>query len=417
MRSWYRNLDLSALIAWICLCACGLVSIYSSTHGEAQEFLLNTVQESFQRQIIWLGISTMAFMIVLMIPVKWLIRFSPLAYAITLVLLIVALIFGREVSGAKSWVHLGPLSIQSSEFAKVGTLLMAAYLFTLHARINQIMLSALIATILFLPASLIILQNDLGTALVFFGLLPVLWLCTGVSLRVVGLVIIFPIVGYLTVVSWQIAAGFTVAIGIIAWLGTQNFKWMTAGVLACALTIGTATFALNYVLQPHQVARIVSFSNPEADEFRAGVGFHLVQSKAALGSGGFWGHGFQQGSQTQGRYIPEQSTDFVFSVVGEEWGFVGSVTVLLLFALLLLRLIRLSQSIEHPFGVCLICGAVGVFLVHICVNLGMVLGLLPVIGIPLPFLSYGGSALLTNTLILGLALSAYMRRTEFSLYV
>ncbi len=417
MRRWYRNLDLSTLIAWICLCCCGLIAIYSSTHGEAQEFLLNTVQDSFQRQLLWLGISSVAFVIALTIPTGWMIRLSPYAYAMTIGLLIAALIFGREVSGARSWVYLGPLSIQSSELAKVGSLLMVAYLFTLRTRHSPTVFGGLIAVTLLLPASLIIFQNDLGTALVFFGLLPVLWLCTNVPLRIVGLVIIFPIAGYLAIVNWQVAIGFTVAVGIVAWLGTQNFKWITAGILASALTIGTATFALNYVLQPHQVARIVSFSNPEADEFRSGVGFHLVQSKAALGSGGFWGHGFQQGSQTQGRYIPEQSTDFVFSVVGEEWGFVGSVIVLLLFTTLLLRLIRLSQSVDHPFGICLICGAAGVFLIHVCVNLGMVLGLLPVIGIPLPFLSYGGSALLTNTLILGLALSAYMRRAEFSLYV
>ncbi|MCY4170294.1 MAG: FtsW/RodA/SpoVE family cell cycle protein [Bacteroidetes bacterium] len=417
MRSWYRNLDLPALCAWIGLCSCGLVAIYSSTHGEAQEFLLNTVQDSFQRQILWLIISSVALAIVLTIPLEWLVRFSPLVYAITIGLLIAALIFGREVSGARSWVYLGPLSIQSSELAKVGAILMASYLFTLRFRNNPVVFGTLIAATLLLPASLIILQNDLGTALVFFGMLPILWLCTGVPLRVVGLVILFPITGYLAVISWQIAVGFTIAVGVIALFGTRSYKWMTAGVMACALTIGTATFALNYVLQPHQVARIVSFSNPEADEFRAGVGFHLVQSKAALGSGGLWGHGFQQGSQTQGRYIPEQSTDFVFSVVGEEWGFVGSVVVLLLFATLMLRLIRLVKFIDHPFGICLIFGAVGIFMIHVCVNLGMVLGLLPVIGIPLPFLSYGGSALLTNTLILGLALSVYMRRAEFSLYV
>jgi len=417
MRRWYQQLDFLSVFVWLCLCACGLVAIYSSTHGEAQEFLLSTVQNSFQRQLMWLGISLIAFVGTLLIPVNLLTRLAPLIYISTIVLLIVALVIGREVSGARSWVYIGPYGFQSSELAKIGALCMCAYLWTSRLELQKIFHRAgLIAAILVLPAMLIVLQNDLGTTLVFAGLIPVLWLCNGIPLRIVGVILIFPIAGYLAIIHWMIAVGFIAVVGLVAWVGTRDFKWIGVGVLASAMTIGMATFALNYVFQPYQVDRIVSFSNPEASEFRSGVGFHLVQSKAALGSGGFWGHGFKQGSQTQGRYIPEQSTDFVFSVIGEEWGFVGSVLVLLLFASLILRLIWLSQSIEHPFATCLICGVAGLFLIHVVINLGMVLGLLPVIGIPLPFFSYGGSALLTNSILLGLALSIYMRRSELSLY-
>jgi len=418
MRRWYKNLDFLSVLVWFSLCACGLVAIYSSTHGEAQEFLLSTVQNSFQRQLMWLGISTIAFAVTLFIPMKLLIRLTPLIYISTVILLIIALVIGREVSGARSWVYIGPYGFQSSELAKIGALCMCAHAWTSRLEVTKLLYrGGLIVAILALPAILIVLQNDLGTTLVFVGLIPILWLCNGIPLRILGVILIFPIAGYLAIVNWMIAAGFTVVVGLIAWLGTRDFKWTTVGVLAGALTIGTATFALNHIFQPYQVDRIVSFSNPEASEFRSGVGFHLVQSKAALGSGGFWGHGFKQGSQTQGRYIPEQSTDFVFSVIGEEWGFVGSILVLFLFATLILRLIWLSQSIEHPFAICLICGVAGLFLIHVVINLGMVLGLLPVIGIPLPFFSYGGSALLTNTILLGIALSIYMRRSEFSLYI
>jgi len=169
-------------------------------------------------------------------------------------------------------------------------------------------------------------------------------------------------------------------------------------------------------LQPYQVARILSFTNPEAKEFRDNVGFHLVQSKAAIGSGGLLGKGFMEGTQTQGAYVPEQSTDFIFSVIGEEWGFIGAMVVLTLFALFLIRLVVLGAQIKHPFGVMVASGAVGIYLIHIFINVGMATGLLPVIGIPLPFLSYGGSGLLANTAMFAIALTLHMRRDDFSIY-
>lgn len=416
MRRWYKNLDFPILLVWVALCICGLIAIYSATHGDAQEYLLNTVQRNFQRQIVWLFICVGALSVIMLLPIRLLIRLTPWIYLASMALLVIALVFGREVSGARSWVYFGPFGFQSSELAKVGTLLMAAFI--LSSRKGGIESTALpMVGVLALPAILVILQNDLGTALVFVGLIPILWLWAGIRLRVVGLLIIFPIAGYLTILDWTIALGFTAVVGIIAWFTTRSPAWVTLGVLAGVITLGVASFALNAVFQPHQVARIESFLNPEADEYRAGVGFHLVQSKAALGSGGWFGEGHMKGSQTQGRYIPEQSTDFVFSVIGEEWGFVGSILVLLLFAILMLRLVRLAREIEHPFGSIVAAGTAGIFLIHISVNIGMVLGLLPVIGIPLPFLSYGGSALLTNTTLMGLALAAYMRRSEFAMYI
>jgi rod shape determining protein RodA len=169
-------------------------------------------------------------------------------------------------------------------------------------------------------------------------------------------------------------------------------------------------------LQPHQQARIVSFTNPDAEEFKDNVGYHLVQSKAAIGSGWLSGKGFMQGTQTQGAYIPEQSTDFVFSIIGEEWGFLGSLVVLALYGLLLGRLVKLGAQMRSPFGSLVAAGAAGVFLIHLFVNLGMVTGLLPVIGIPLPFMSYGGTSLLANSLMLAMVVTMHMRRDDFSIY-
>jgi len=176
------------------------------------------------------------------------------------------------------------------------------------------------------------------------------------------------------------------------------------------------SFVLTKILQPYQVNRLLSFTNPDAEQFRQGVGFHLVQTKAALKSGGLWGMGFMQGTQTQGAYVPEQTTDFILTVFAEEFGFVGSLVVIALLAVLLLRLVKLGSDVKHPFGSIVAGGAVGVYLLHIVINVGMVTGMLPVIGLPLPFLSYGGSAMLANTALLAIVLNTHMRRDDLSIY-
>jgi rod shape determining protein RodA len=160
----------------------------------------------------------------------------------------------------------------------------------------------------------------------------------------------------------------------------------------------------------------MSFTNPEAAEYRYSIGFHLVQSKAAIGSGGLWGKGFLQGTQTQGAYVPEQTTDFVYSVIGEEFGFIGAMLVLILFGILLIRLIIMAGQIKHPFGNTFTVGVAAFYLAHTFFNIGMTTGILPVIGIPLPFISYGGSALITESAMLACVLTFYMRREDFSIY-
>ena len=419
MRRWHTHLDPITLLLWLLLCAAGLTAIYSATHGVAQEYLLTTVQNSFQRQLVWLGICGFAMVVILLIPVRFLLSLTPWAYLATLVILLAALFIGREVSGARSWIYLGPLGFQSSELAKIGAVLAVAFALSMRTPGVQLSkrLTLSIAGLLLLPAILIVLQNDTGTALVFLALIPIVLFWSGQSLTVVALLITPAIAGYLTVLSLPAAVLFTVLLSLVFYLGTQSIG---RSLLACVVaggTVGVTSLALYRILRPHQVARILSFANPEAVEYRSGVGFHLLQSKAAIGSGGMFGQGFMQGSQTQGRYIPEQSTDFIFSVVGEEWGFVGSLLVLFLFAALIGRLLWLASQINHPFGSLIAAGAAGIILIHVCINVGMVLGLLPVIGIPLPFLSYGGSALLTNSVLIALALNVYTRRNEFSIFI
>ena len=417
MRTWYRNIDWLVVLLWLALCGVGLSAIYSTTHGSAQEFLLNTVQQNFDRQLLWLCICGAALVASLLIPARALIQLTPVLYGASIVLILAALVLGREVGGAQSWVYIGPFGFQSSELAKVGAVLMVALILAKKPVRGSDTLSALSSVgLLLLPTALIMLQNDYGTALVFISLIPLLLFWSGFPMTIVLLMVIPAIAGYLTVLHWPAALGFAVVITGLLYFFTRNMQLTLLSGSIAGGTVGFTAFALNKILRPHQVQRILAFANPDADEFRTGVGFHLIQSKAAIGSGGLSGQGFMEGSQTQGRYIPEQSTDFIFSAIGEEWGFIGSLLVLLLFGLLIIRLLRMAARTYHPFGSLVIAGAASVFFVHVCVNIGMVLGLLPVIGIPLPFLSYGGSALLTNSVLLGLSLNMYARRDEFSMY-
>ena len=418
MRTWYRNLDYWTLLAWLALVGVSLVAIYSTTHGPAAKFMLESVRNNFVRQLAWVSICATGIGIALTLPVRFYRYAAYPAYVLTLLLLVASLIVGREVNGAKSWLVLGPLRLQVSELAKVGTVLAVAQLLSSRRptpRLNVRYALQAVALIV-APAVLIVLQNDMGTALVFFGMIPIMLFWSGIPIHIVILIISPALAGYLAIVYMPVAIAFAVLFTVGMYLYSRD-RAITA--LSAAFTGGVASvvsFVLTRILQPYQVDRILSFTNPEAEQYRQGVGFHLVQSKAAIGSGGLWGKGFMEGTQTQGAYVPEQSTDFIFSVIGEEFGFIGAMVVLGLFAFFLLRLIRLGVEVKHPFGSIVAAGAVGIYLLHIFVNIGMATGILPVIGIPLPFISYGGSALLANTAMMAIVLAVHMRRDDLSIY-
>lgn len=417
MRTWYRNLDYTVLLTWMGLVSVGLIAIYSTTHGPASEFLLLSVQKNFQRQATWAAICAVGIGIALMLPVRLYQKAAYPTYVFTLGLLVLALVIGREINGAKSWIVIGPVQLQVSELAKVGTVLAVAQLLSSRRpNENTLKYAAMAVVLIMIPALLILAENDTGTALVFIGLVPIMLFWSGLPINTVMLMVSPAVAGYLAIIYMPAAIAFAVIFTIIMFWKTKDRLLTGLAALFTGGTAAAASIVLFKVLQPYQVARVLSFKNPEADEFRKGVGFHLVQSKAAIGSGGLFGKGFMQGTQTQGAFIPEQSTDFVFSVIGEEFGFVGSVVVLVLLALLLIRIIELGARVKHPFGSMVAAGAAGIYLIHIFVNIGMVSGMLPVIGIPLPFISYGGSALLANSAMLAIVLSLHMRRDDFSIY-
>jgi len=418
MQRWTPSLDIPTVLTWLLLVASGLLALYSTTHGPAAEYLSEGVRDNFYRQLMWVGVSAVGIGITLLLPVRVLRTLAYPIYGATILLLVLSLFFGVEVHGTKAWLALGPLRLQVSELAKVGTVLAVAQLLSeRHTHATQNLSYALKATgLIVLPAVLIVFQNDLGTALVFFGLVPIMLFWSELPLSVILLLVSPAVAGYLALVYMPAAIGFAVVFTLGLWWTTGQ---RMIGALAATFTGGVTvviSFVLTKILQPYQVDRLLSFTNPGAEQFRQGVGFHLVQSKAAVTSGGIWGTGFMQGAQTQGAYVPEQTTDFIFSVIAEEFGFVGSLVVLALLAALLLRLIKLGSDVKHPFGSIVAGGAVGVYLLHIFINIGMVTAMLPVIGLPLPFLSYGGSAMLANTALLAIVLNTHMRREDLSIY-
>ena len=418
MRRWTPTLDIPTILTWLALVGAGLLALYSTTHGPAAEYLSESVRDNFYRQLLWVGVSAVGIGITLLLPVRVLRTLAYPVYGVTILLLILSLFFGVEVHGTQAWLALGPLRLQVSELAKVGTVLAVAQLLSeRHTHATQNLSYALKAAgLIVVPALLIVLQNDLGTALVFFGLVPIMLFWSELPLSVILLLVSPAVAGYLALVYVPAAIGFAVVFTLgLWWTSGQRI----IGALAATFTGGVTaviSFVLTEILQPYQVDRLLSFTNPGAEQFRQGVGFHLVQSKAAVTSGGLWGMGFMQGAQTQGAYVPEQTTDFIFSVIAEEFGFVGSLVVLGLLAALLLRLIKLGSDVKHPFGSIVAGGAVGVYLLHIFINVGMVTAMLPVIGLPLPFLSYGGSAMLANTALLAIVLNTHMRREDLSIY-
>jgi rod shape determining protein RodA len=418
MQRWTPNLDVPTILTWLALVATGLLALYSTTHGPAAEYLSEGVRDNFYRQFVWVGVSAVGIGVTLLLPVRVLRTLAYPIYGATVLLLVLALFIGVEVHGTKAWLALGPFRLQVSELAKVGTVLAVAQLLSeRHTHATKTLSYALKAAgLIVVPALLIVLQNDLGTALVFFGLVPIMLFWSELPMSVILLLISPAIAGYLSLVYMPAAIGFAVVFTVGLWWTTGQ---RTIGALAATFTGGVAaivSFVLTKILQPYQVDRLLSFTNPGAEQFRQGVGFHLVQSKAAVTSGGLWGMGFMEGTQTQGAYVPEQTTDFIFSVIAEEFGFIGSIVVLALLAALLLRLIKLGSDVKHPFGSIVAAGAVGVYLLHIFINIGMVTGMLPVIGLPLPFLSYGGSAMLANTALLAIVLNTHMRRDDLSIY-
>jgi rod shape determining protein RodA len=405
MFSYFKEyFDFRTCIICIALVIIGLMSIYSAT------FDINNAA-NFYRQALWAVIGLLVMLITALIPLRTLHRLSFAFYFAMLAILVMVLVIGSTVKGSKSWFGIGGLGGQPSEFAKIATVLaFASYLSKTDVSISQVKHLVIAVCIFAAPMVLVLAQPDLGTTIVFFAtLLPLLY-WAGAS-NFILIAVIAPII-----VAFGALLGttqFLIAIALVTillFIFREN-KLAVAVAFGITLAIGLSVQIMYERMPMYQQKRISTFLNPEADPL--GAGYNVVQSKIAIGSGGLFGKGYLKGTQTQLNYIPEQWTDFIFCVMGEEFGAVGTSLVLGLFAAFLLHGIRIADISKNKFGSLAAIGITGIFTTHTVINVGMSMGLMPVIGIPLPFMSYGGSALVANMLMAGLLMNFYSNRKEY----
>lgn len=404
-RQW-RNFDWSLLGCVLVLFGLGLACIYSATHNSPKAV-------EFGRQIFYLLPALTAGTFILLYDYGWMFTFSRWIYWGNVALLAIVMVAGHAALGAQRWIKIGFVTIQPSEFAKLALIITLAKLLSMRsAKDPRTLLS--VALHVGIPALLIFKQPDLGTSLVFGAItlgmlfwagLPIPWL----------LAILSPLLSLATsAIGWPLWVAYLIVLGILCWRFFDANLATKLGVIAA--NVGAA-FAIPFIwmhlLKEYQRQRLVVFLNPESDPL--GSGYHIIQSKVAIGSGGLWGKGFLQGTQTQLHFIPEQHTDFIFSVIGEELGFIGGCVVVALFLFLAWRGIVIAQRAKDDFGSLIAVGCVSMFLFHFFVNVGMTTGIMPVTGIPLPFISAGGTSLLTNVMAIALMLSVSIRRRKMML--
>jgi len=412
----FKDFSWSVLLAWGALSVVGLFAIYSATQGPVAQFLPAYIQGNFDRQLIWIGISLAALIAIQFITPRTFQAVSYIFYAVCLILAIVTIFSGVEVGGGRRWLSIFGLRLQVSEFLKLATLLAVANYLT-HRRdisVDNLKTALITVLIILVPVVIIMMQNDTGTALVLLTLIPVVLFWSGLSYGISLLIISPAIIGYFSVIGLVYGIVAMIVITVTIFL-IQNRNWLSLSslVLGIVVIIGTEV-ALHQVLQPHQRARVEAFVNPTLDPH--GAGWNVLQAKTAIGSGGFQGAGFMEGTQTQLRFLPEQWTDFIYCVIGEEFGFLGAGFVLLLYAFLFLKLLTMASLHKHPFAQLVIVSVTFLYFTHFIVNIGSATAVLPIMGVPLPFVSYGGSAFLANTIMLAICLNLDLYKRSFSIY-
>ena len=384
----------------------GLAAIYSSTFNHP------TMSGNFNRQLVFSVAAFIIFFITYSLPTNSFRMITTPTYLLSLLLLVVVMVIGRKVSGARSWLDLGPFGFQPSEFGKIGTVLaMSAYLSRKNTDIDSFKDIIISLGIGFIPVMLILLEPDMGTSMVFLGTILILIFWKGISLFGLFIVLSPGFVAIAAIFGFYYFLASLILVLIMLILFRKDV-FFSGSIFALNLAAGFFTDYLYNALSPHQQKRIQSFIDPNTDPL--GAGYNTIQAKVAIGSGGLFGKGFLQGNQTQLQYIPEQWTDFIYCVIGEEFGFLGSMIVLILFLYLFLRILKIASTTKDEFLSLTIIGILSVYIIHYLINIGMVVGILPVIGIPLPFVSYGGSSLLVNMFMLGIIANVYRNRKNYT---
>ena len=401
-KNIFANIDQTSLLLYAILMLFGWVNIYASQYNEDTVMMLD-FSTRYGKQLLFIGVASLVAFLILIIDWKFFYSLSYFFYIAIILLLISVLLKGVAAGGATSWFELGGFKFQPSEFAKFTTALaLAKYYNTLHVKRISLQDKLKTYAIIILPFLLIILQNDLGTALVFAVFVLVLYR-EGLSGNILIFGILIAILFLLAlVIEKTILISVLSAIALLIYLLSRRKKkelLLILGVLiSCTTFIFSVDYIFNDVLAPHQSKRINILLGKEFDPH--GAGYNLIQSKIAIGSGGFSGKGFLNGTQTRFDFVPEQSTDFIFCTIGEEWGFFGSFFFIILFVGLLLRILFLAERQRSNFSRIYGYSVAAILFMHFVINIGMTIGLLPIIGIPLPFISYGGSSLLGFTILL-----------------
>ncbi|NTW55157.1 MAG: rod shape-determining protein RodA [Chlorobaculum sp.] len=396
----YNKLDfLWLLVPMTGLIVMGLMAVYSATNGSSEAVSL------FYKQLSWAVGGAIVASIFYYLDYRIIKENSYFIYAAGILLLVVVLVFGRKIAGQTSWVRIGMFSFQPSELTKMFTIIaMARFLSDDQTDIGNMMDLGKALAIALVPAGLIMLQPDMGTTLTCLSFIVPMIVLAGFDLYYILLAVV-PVTLMLSgFFSFTILATIAIVSFIMFLLLSRKFYLHQLLVTGGGFLSGLLTWKFTAsILKPHQIKRIQIFLDPTSDP--QGAGYNALQARIAIASGGIFGKGFLHGTQTQLRYIPAQWTDFIFCVVAEELGFLGSTLLLLLFLLLILRLIWMVGAIKNRFVQLMLAGYASLLLTHVVINVGMTIGVMPVIGVPLPFISYGGSSLVANMMMVGLAMN------------
>lgn len=452
----WANIDWVTVFIYLTLVFLGWINIYSAVYDVEHQSIMD-ISQRYGKQLIWIGAALLIAFIILLVETNFYVFFSWFIYGGVIILLVLVLFFGTEVNNSKSWFAIGSFAIQPAEFGKFATALaLAKYMSSFGFKLQRLKSLLTIGIIILLPAGLIFLQNDTGSALVYFSFILVLYRegLSGVVLfftALVALLFVFSLV-LPELVLFSLLSGLALVVFFVTNSGMKEYfrvlfifvvtfiiltalnfiaktgflpedllagmlffggiavifyslkKKLKNYILIALVFVGSVMFTLTVeytfdnLLEPYQQARINELLGIESDPL--GAGYNVNQSKIAIGSGGFWGKGFLNGTQTKFNFVPEQSTDFIFCTVGEEWGFAGTTVVILLFLILFVRLIFLAERQRSGFSRIYGYSVSAILFFHFMVNIGMTIGMMPVIGIPLPFFSYGGSSLWAFTIFL-----------------
>ncbi|WP_233900217.1 rod shape-determining protein RodA [Tenacibaculum piscium] len=403
----FEGIDWLLVLLYVVLVGFGWMNIYASSSTEDSRAIFD-FSTKYGKQFIFIGLSIPLIILILFFNSKFYERFASVLYVLSLVLLAGVFIFGKKINGATSWYNFGGIGLQPSEFSKAFTALALAKLISDRKYNFKLLKNQLKAFVLiFLPAFFIALQPDMGSVLIYFSFFFVLNR-EGLTLNYIVFGTVSIILFILTIyfgANWILfSCLFLITLGVFYGLYKDKrfFRFNTLKVISLYLFTTLFIYGIGYtyesVLEPHQKDRFDILLGKTTD--LKNKGYNTYQSELTISSGGFLGKGFLQGDRTQGKFVPEQETDYIYSTVGEEWGFLGSTFVIILFMFLLYRIIYLAENQTNKFGRIYGYGIASIIFFHIVVNIGMVIGLLPTIGIPLPFFSYGGSSLWGFTVLL-----------------